>query len=74
MKISLNWIKQFVDFELPPVDTLVERIGAQLGAVEEVETLLGDREHRRHRAQPDHRARAAPADPGAAGRQSHPHR
>src|ERR1700742_71200 len=39
MKISLNWIKQFVDFELPPVDELVEKIGAQLGAVEEVENL-----------------------------------
>lgn len=39
MKISLNWIKQFIDFELPPVEELVERIGAQLGAVEEVESL-----------------------------------
>lgn len=39
MKISLNWIKQLIDFELPPVDELVERIGAQLGAVEEVESL-----------------------------------
>ena len=39
MKISLNWVKQFIDFELPPVPELVERIGAQLGAVEEVESL-----------------------------------
>jgi len=39
MKISLNWIKQFVDFELPPIDELVERIGSQLGAVEETEDL-----------------------------------
>lgn len=39
MKVSLNWIKQFIDFELSPVDKLVERIGAQLGAVEEVENL-----------------------------------
>lgn len=39
MKVSLNWIKQFIDFELPPVDELVEHIGAQLGAVEEVEDL-----------------------------------
>lgn len=39
MKVSLNWIKQYIDFELPPVDELVERIGAQLGAVEEVENL-----------------------------------
>ena len=37
MKVSLNWVKQYLDFELPPVDELVERIGAQLGAVEEVE-------------------------------------
>lgn len=36
MKVSLNWIKQYIDFELPPVDELVEKIGAQLGAVEEV--------------------------------------
>ncbi len=39
MKVSLNWVKQYLDFELPPVDELVERIGAQLGAVEEVEGL-----------------------------------
>ena len=36
MKVSLNWVKQYLDFELPPVGELVERIGAQLGAVEEV--------------------------------------
>ncbi|MEO8105034.1 MAG: phenylalanine--tRNA ligase subunit beta [Candidatus Saccharibacteria bacterium] len=36
MKVSLNWIKQYLDFELPPVEELVEKIGAQLGAVEEV--------------------------------------
>jgi phenylalanyl-tRNA synthetase beta chain len=39
MKVSLNWIKQFLDFEVPPVEELVERIGTQLGAVEEVESL-----------------------------------
>lgn len=39
MKVSLNWIRQFIDFELPAVDELVERIGAQLGAVEEVENI-----------------------------------
>jgi phenylalanyl-tRNA synthetase beta chain len=39
MKVSVNWIKQFVDFELPPVDELVQKIGAQLGAVEEVADL-----------------------------------
>src|SRR5689334_5713787 len=36
MKVSYNWLKQFLEFDLPPVDELVERIGAQLGAVEEV--------------------------------------
>ncbi|MCA9331965.1 phenylalanine--tRNA ligase subunit beta [Candidatus Saccharibacteria bacterium] len=35
MKISLNWIKQFTDVNLS-VDELVKKIGAQLGAVEEV--------------------------------------
>lgn len=39
MKVSVNWLRQFLDFELPPVDELVEKIGAQLGAVEEVESL-----------------------------------
>jgi phenylalanyl-tRNA synthetase beta chain len=36
VKVSLNWIREYLDFELPPVDELVEKIGAQLGAVEEV--------------------------------------
>jgi phenylalanyl-tRNA synthetase beta chain len=39
MKVSLNWVKQYLDFELPPVEELVEKIGAQLGAVEEVVDL-----------------------------------
>lgn len=39
MKVSLNSVKQYLDFELPPVAEVVERIGAQLGAVEEVENL-----------------------------------
>jgi phenylalanyl-tRNA synthetase beta chain len=39
MKVSLNWIKEFIDFELPPIDELVEKIGAQLGAVDEVVDL-----------------------------------
>jgi phenylalanyl-tRNA synthetase beta chain len=38
MKVSLNWIKEFVGIDLP-VDELVEKIGAQLGAVEEVEYI-----------------------------------
>lgn len=35
MKVSLNWIKEFTKVDLP-VDELVAKIGAQLGAVEEV--------------------------------------
>lgn len=35
MKISVNWLKQFTDIDLS-VDELVKKIGAQLGAVEEV--------------------------------------
>jgi len=35
MKVSLNWIKQLTEVELP-VDELVQKIGTQLGAVEEV--------------------------------------
>lgn len=36
MKVSLNTIKRYLDFELPPVDELVKRINEQLGQVEEV--------------------------------------
>lgn len=39
MKISLNWIRQLVDFDLPEVDELVKKIGAQLGEVESVENI-----------------------------------
>lgn len=35
MKVSLNWVKQFTDIDVS-VDELVEKIGTQLGAVEEV--------------------------------------
>lgn len=38
MKVSVNWVKQFTDIDLP-LDRLVEKIGAQLGAVEEVVEL-----------------------------------
>ena len=38
MKVSLNWIKQFTDVDIS-IDELVEKIGAQLGAVEEVVDL-----------------------------------
>lgn len=36
MKVSLNTIKQYIDFELPPVGELVKRLNEQLGSVEEV--------------------------------------
>jgi len=39
MRVSLNTIKQFVDFELPPVAELVKKINAQLGKVEETINL-----------------------------------
>lgn len=39
MRISLNTIKQYIDFELPPVDELVRRINTQLGGVEAVADL-----------------------------------
>ncbi len=35
MKLSVNWLKQYVDIDMS-VNELVEKIGAQLGAVEEV--------------------------------------
>jgi len=41
MKVSLNWVKEFTKVELP-IDELVEKIGAQLGAVEQV-VNLGER-------------------------------
>lgn len=36
MKVSLNTIKQYLGFDLPPVEELVARINEQLGQVEEV--------------------------------------
>ena len=36
MKVSLNTIKQYIDFELPPVNELVQKINEQLGQVEEL--------------------------------------
>ena len=36
MKVSLNLIKQLINFELPPVGELVARVNQQLGGVEEV--------------------------------------
>jgi phenylalanyl-tRNA synthetase beta chain len=38
MKVSLNWVKQYTDVDLP-IDELVQKIGQQLGAVEEVVDL-----------------------------------
>lgn len=39
MKVSLNVIKQLINFELPPVDELIQRINQQLGKVDRVENL-----------------------------------
>lgn len=38
MKVSVNWLREFTKIDMP-VDELVEKIGAQLGAVEEVVDL-----------------------------------
>src|SRR3989344_6040594 len=35
MKVSLNWVKEYTDVKLS-VDELVDKIGAQLGGVDEV--------------------------------------
>ncbi|MDB5166703.1 MAG: Phenylalanine-tRNA ligase beta subunit [Candidatus Saccharibacteria bacterium] len=42
MNVSKNWLQQYLSFELPATVDLVEKIGAQLGAVETV-TELSDR-------------------------------
>jgi phenylalanyl-tRNA synthetase beta chain len=42
MKVSLNFVQQLIDFELPAPKELVKKIGAQLGEVESVENL-GDK-------------------------------
>jgi phenylalanyl-tRNA synthetase beta chain len=42
MRVSLNQIKQYIEFALPPVDELVDTINRQLGGVELV-TDLGER-------------------------------
>ena len=39
MKVSLNVIKQLINFELPPVDELAKLINRQLGKVDRVENL-----------------------------------
>ncbi len=36
MKVSLNTVERYIDFEMPPVKELVKRINEQLGGVEEV--------------------------------------
>lgn len=36
MKVSLNTIKQFLDFDLPSVDELTTKINAQLGGIEKI--------------------------------------
>ena len=38
MKLSLNWVKEFTSVDVP-VDELVQKIGAQLGEVEGIESL-----------------------------------
>lgn len=39
MKVSVNWLKELVSFELPGADELAKRIGSQLGEVEETKDI-----------------------------------
>ena len=39
MRVSLNQIKSYIDFELPSTDALVAKINQQLGGVKEVTSL-----------------------------------
>ena len=39
MKVSVNWLKEYLAFDLPGVTEVVKKIGAQLGEVEEVENI-----------------------------------
>lgn len=41
MRVSLNQIRQYINFDLPPTDELVEKINRQLGGVEAVHDLSG---------------------------------
>src|SRR6476469_8607576 len=43
MKVSLNWVKKFTEVSIPS-DELIEKISAQLGAVDEV-INLGEKYH-----------------------------
>jgi phenylalanyl-tRNA synthetase beta chain len=38
MKVSLNWVKKYVDISMD-IDQLIEKIGSQLGAVENYESI-----------------------------------
>lgn len=39
MRVSTDWIKQYIGAELPPIDVLTAKVGAQLGAIEAIENL-----------------------------------
>lgn len=40
MKVSLNTVKQYINFDLPPLEELTVAINSQLGAIEEVSELF----------------------------------
>lgn len=42
MKISINYLKQYLDFELPEINELASIIGSRLGALEEMPLNLSD--------------------------------
>ena len=39
MKVSLNWVREYLDFELPATAEVVAKIGAQIGGIDEVSEL-----------------------------------
>ncbi|MEI9914246.1 MAG: hypothetical protein WDN66_04720 [Candidatus Saccharibacteria bacterium] len=42
MKVSLNYLKQYLDFDLPGINELADVIGSRLGAMEEQPVNLSD--------------------------------
>ncbi len=42
MKVSLNYLKKYIDFDLPQISQLINIIGSQLGAIEEQPVNLAE--------------------------------
>lgn len=43
MKVSLNYLKKYLDFKLPDISQIADRVDTQLGALEEAPIYLGDK-------------------------------